>query len=187
MYSEDGKPDRFVGVVVDITSQKNAQERQRLLAREADHRVKNIFANFHSMISLSARSARTPQGNGRSSSWAGRRAVAGQGPYSTRYQTGVRNTKASKRRWMRWCAQSCSLMKTALPTRIILNGPDVPVGAKAVTGLALALHETATNAVKHGVLSRPERFNPRHMGRNAVTTYILSGMKPAVPSSMRHR
>ena len=40
LYSEDGKPDRFVGVVVDITSQKNAQERQRLLAREADHRVK---------------------------------------------------------------------------------------------------------------------------------------------------
>ena len=55
------QPDRFVGVVVDVTSQKNAQERQRLLAREADHRVKNIFANFHSMISLSARSARTPK------------------------------------------------------------------------------------------------------------------------------
>ena len=51
------------------------------------------------------------------------------------------------------------------PDRIVLNGPDVPVGAKAVTGLALALHETATNAVKYGALSRPERFDPRHMGR----------------------
>jgi two-component sensor histidine kinase len=61
LYGEQGKPVRFVGVVVDITNQKNAQERQRLLAREADHRVKNIFANFHSMINLSARSARTPQ------------------------------------------------------------------------------------------------------------------------------
>jgi two-component sensor histidine kinase len=41
------------------------------------------------------------------------------------------------------------------PDRIVLNGPEVPVGAKAVTGLALALHETATNAVKYGALSRP--------------------------------
>ena len=41
------------------------------------------------------------------------------------------------------------------PNRIVLNGPQVPVGAKAVTGLALALHESATNAVKYGALSRP--------------------------------
>jgi two-component sensor histidine kinase len=39
--------------------------------------------------------------------------------------------------------------------RIVLKGPDVAVGAKAVTGLALALHETATNAVKYGALSQP--------------------------------
>ena len=57
----DGKPSHFVGVVVDITDQKEAQERQRLLAREASHRIKNIFANFHAMIRLSAQSARTPQ------------------------------------------------------------------------------------------------------------------------------
>ena len=42
------------------------------------------------------------------------------------------------------------------PDRIVLNGPDVPVGAKAVTGLALVLHESATNAVKYGALSRPD-------------------------------
>jgi two-component sensor histidine kinase len=42
------------------------------------------------------------------------------------------------------------------PHRIVLSGPDVPVGAKAVTGLALILHETATNAVKYGALSRPD-------------------------------
>ncbi len=61
LVQEDSHPDRFVGVVVDVTSQKNAEERQRLLAREADHRVKNIFANFHSMINLSARTAGSPK------------------------------------------------------------------------------------------------------------------------------
>jgi two-component sensor histidine kinase len=153
LYSEDGKPDRFVGVVVDITSQKNAQERQRLLAREADHRIKNIFANFHSMISLSARSSRTPKEmaealRGRLDALLRAKDLIRPGVMGTEHE--------SKHTTMG------ALVRTVLqpyedgsPARIILNGPDVPVGAKAVTGLALALHETATNAVKYGALSRP--------------------------------
>jgi two-component sensor histidine kinase len=39
--------------------------------------------------------------------------------------------------------------------RITASGPDVVVGAAAVTSLALALHESATNAVKYGALSEP--------------------------------
>jgi two-component sensor histidine kinase len=39
--------------------------------------------------------------------------------------------------------------------RIRASGPDVIVGASAVTSLALALYETATNAVKYGALSEP--------------------------------
>jgi two-component sensor histidine kinase len=39
--------------------------------------------------------------------------------------------------------------------RIIASGPDVPIGPKAVTSLALVLHESATNAAKYGALSGP--------------------------------
>ena len=39
--------------------------------------------------------------------------------------------------------------------RISAGGPDVVVGATAVTSLALALHESATNAVKYAALSEP--------------------------------
>jgi two-component sensor histidine kinase len=39
--------------------------------------------------------------------------------------------------------------------RISASGPDVMVGVTAVMSLALALHETATNAVKYGALSEP--------------------------------
>ncbi len=153
LVGEDGRPSRFVGVVVDITSQKNAQERQRLLAREADHRVKNIFANFHSMISLTARSARTPQEmaealRGRLDALLRAKDLIRPGIMGTEHESKHTTMDA--------------LVRTVLqpyedgsPARIILNGPDVPVGAKAVTGLALALHETATNAVKYGALSRP--------------------------------
>jgi two-component sensor histidine kinase len=153
LYGEDKQPVRFVGVVVDVTDQKNAQERQRLLAQEADHRVKNIFANFHSMISLSARSARTPKEmaealRGRLDALLRAKDLIRPGIMGTEHESQQTTMEA--------------LVRTVLqpyedgsPARIILNGPDVPVGAKAVTGLALALHETATNAVKYGALSRP--------------------------------
>ncbi|WLA51435.1 sensor histidine kinase [Bradyrhizobium elkanii] len=39
--------------------------------------------------------------------------------------------------------------------RIMIGGPDVPVGVMAVTSFALALHEIATNAAKYGALSEP--------------------------------
>jgi two-component sensor histidine kinase len=154
LVGEDGKPDRFVGVVVDVTNQKNAQERQRLLAREADHRVKNIFANFHSMINLSARSARTPQEMAQ--------ALRGRLDALLRakdlVRPGIMGTEHESKR-----TTVGALLRTVLqpyedgsPDRIVLSGPDVPVGAKSVTGLALALHETATNAVKYGALSQPD-------------------------------
>jgi two-component sensor histidine kinase len=153
LYGEDGKPERFVGVVVDITSQKSAQERQRLLAREADHRVKNIFANFHSMISLSARSARTPQEmaqalRGRMDALLRAKDLVRPGIMGTEHESERTTVDALVRTVLQPYEDGSS-------DRIILSGPAIPVGAKAVTGLALALHETATNAVKYGALSRP--------------------------------
>ena len=40
--------------------------------------------------------------------------------------------------------------------RLILNGPSVPLGVRAVTTFALILHELATNAAKYGALSVEE-------------------------------
>src|SRR5712664_2829934 len=45
----------------DITERRQAEERQRLLLREMDHRVKNLFALSSGMVALSARSAKTAQ------------------------------------------------------------------------------------------------------------------------------
>src|ERR1700753_3569189 len=37
-----------------------------------------------------------------------------------------------------------------------LTGPDVSISPKAITGVALILHELATNAAKYGALGHPE-------------------------------
>ena len=45
----------------EITERRRAEEQQRLLFREMDHRVKNLFALASGVVGLSARSATTPQ------------------------------------------------------------------------------------------------------------------------------
>ena len=39
------------------------------------------------------------------------------------------------------------------PERLIITGYDLPIGEKAITSVALVLHELATNAAKYGSLS----------------------------------
>jgi len=154
LYDENRKPSRFVGVVVDITNQKEAQERQRLLARETNHRVKNLFAIFHSMIGLSARSARTPQELAQS--LRGRLDALMRAKDLIR--PGIMGTEAHSDRTMVNAVVQTILQPYddgASHERIVTSGPDLPVGATAVTSLALALHETATNAAKYGALSEP--------------------------------
>jgi two-component sensor histidine kinase len=154
LKDENGKPSNFVGVVVDITTQKVAQEHQRLLAREANHRVKNLFAIFHGIISLSARSARTPQEMAQS--LRGRLDALMRAKDLIR--PGIMGTEAHSERTTVDEVVQTVMQPYADGTsreRIVVSGPDVPVGVKAVTSLALALHETATNAAKYGALSAP--------------------------------
>src|SRR5262245_57383088 len=43
-YRSDRRPERMVGVNIDVTERKRAQEHQRVLHAELDHRVKNVLA-----------------------------------------------------------------------------------------------------------------------------------------------
>jgi PAS domain S-box-containing protein len=151
-----GKPVRFVGVVVDITTQKEAQEHERLLLRETNHRMKNLFAMLHAMISLSARSARTPEElahslRGRLDALLQAKDLIRPGIMGAEEEAHSERTTVD------------AIVRTILQPHddgtarkcIVVGGPNVPVGANAVTSLALALHESATNAVKYGALSVP--------------------------------
>jgi PAS domain S-box-containing protein len=168
----DGVQIGAVCTFIDISARKQSQEQQTMLLAELNHRVKNLFALTGSMISLSARSA-TSVGD-LATSIRGRVDALAAAHDLVLY----RSTKATGE------GQSLLLMdivqKILSPyalhdegqTRIALAGPEVQVGAKAVTNLALVLHELSTNSAKYGALSVPE-------GRLAVT-WAIDGQKLSV-------
>lgn len=145
------QPTRFVGVVVDITSRREAQERQQLLLQEMNHRVKNLLAVFRGLIGLSARSARSPQDMAQS--------LTGRLDALTQAKELVRPALMGAEHVQGERTTVEALARTVLGPydnshkRFVVCGPDVAVGPKAVTSLALALHEVATNAAKYGALS----------------------------------
>ncbi|HEY2527166.1 MAG TPA: HWE histidine kinase domain-containing protein [Xanthobacteraceae bacterium] len=138
----------------DITKRQLARDRERLLLRETNHRVKNLLATINAMISLSVPSARTPQELAQS--LRGRLAALLRAKELVR--PGIMGTEHASER-----TTVDAIVRTILQPydddicreRISASGPDVVVGGTAVTSLALALHEIATNAVKYGALSEP--------------------------------
>jgi PAS domain S-box-containing protein len=59
--NSEGKIVGVSKIARDITDRRRAQEQQRLLLKEMNHRIKNVFAISSSLVTLSARSADTPE------------------------------------------------------------------------------------------------------------------------------
>ena len=140
-------------IVSETTERVVSQDRQRLLLQETNHRLKNLFAIIDAMINLGVRSARTPQEfaqtlRGRLAALLRAKELVRPGIMGTEHASERTNVDALVRTILQPYEDSSH-------ERISATGPDVVVGATAVTSLALALHETATNAVKYGALSEP--------------------------------
>ena len=149
---------RIVGaskIARDITDRKRAQEQQTLLLREMSHRVKNLFAVTGSLVTLSARSARTPADmaaavRDRLAALTRAHELTRPGLIGDKVESGQATTLHA-------------LIHTIFaPYRagepgnrkgVVVSGIDAPIGGNAVTNLALLLHELATNAAKYGALS----------------------------------
>ena len=140
---EKGKLARINGVTIDITDRKEADERQVLLAREVDHRARNTLAVIQSIIRLTRAKSVDDYVH----------AVEGRIKALARA-----HTLLSDSRW-RGADLATLVAEELAPYRagdkIRCGGPDVSLQPATAQGLALALHELATNAAKHGALSSP--------------------------------
>jgi len=138
-----GKVARVSGVTIDITDRKEADERQVLLAREVDHRARNALAVIQSIIRLT----RAKDVDSYVQAIEGRIKALARA-----------HTLLSDSRWHG--ADLATLVAEELAPyragdKITFAGPDISLQPATAQGLALALHELATNAAKHGALSSP--------------------------------
>jgi PAS domain S-box-containing protein len=139
----------MVGVSQEITERKLADERQALLLRELNHRVKNTLATVQSVASLTRRSAENTD-------------PAAWNAFMDRLQ-GLAKTHdlLTSTQWQGALLED--VLKNELDPyqdvmrqRIRLRGPRINLQPGAVLALSLAIHEMATNAVKYGGLSVPD-------------------------------
>jgi PAS domain S-box-containing protein len=127
----------------DITEQKRNQEQIATLAREAEHRSKNLLANVQAIVMLS----QSDTSEGLKQSIGGRiRALAN-----------VHSLFVESR----WIGAELSTIATQelVPysekdeKRVRIDGPQVLLEPDTAQAIAVTLHELATNAVKYGALS----------------------------------
>lgn len=145
---------------VEIEHRRRAEERQGLLLREMSHRVNNLFALSSNMVTLSARSATSPEEL--ASAVQVRLGALARAHQLTlpKTQEGTAPTEQSTtlRKLLQTIFSPYGGRGHDKRERVVFSGCDIPVASGAVTSFALLLHEFATNAAKYGALSIPTGY-----------------------------
>jgi PAS domain S-box-containing protein len=155
--NSDGKIVGASKVARDITERRRAQTQQKLILREMDHRIKNLFSLAIGVVNLSARSARTPKeltGSvvNRLAALARAHALTISIPSDLADSTERPTTLHTL---IKAIASPFESENESDEVRVAVTGYDIPIDRKSVTSLALIIHEFATNSAKYGALSTP--------------------------------
>ncbi len=144
-FNAAGQSIRIKGLTVDITERKRADEHQRLLIAELDHRVKNVLARVATVAEYTRQSCDTMDEfiqalDGRIQSMAVAHELLSRGAWQAiRLADIVRS----------------QLAPYATDANTTTDGPDTTLSAAAAEALAMVFQELVTNASKYGALSTP--------------------------------
>lgn len=135
-----------VVTMVDLSHRKAAEEQQRLLMHELDHRVKNTLAMVASISARTASNAATVE--------------AFQKVFSGRIQAlAATHNLLLRNSWSSLGLRD--IVKSELApyvddaaSNVTIDGLNIAVTPRAAIAFGLVIHELATNAVKYGALSQ---------------------------------
>ena len=181
----DGKAERMVSVVTDVTERKAAEDHIQFLMHEISHRSKNLLTVIQSIARRTVRTAGTME------------------EFENRFERRLQGLAAShdvlvRKNWQG--APLAELVRQQLvpfveiqSSRFELVGPDIVVTADAAQAIGLAIHELATNAIKYGALSAPTgkvRISWMLDGNAGASSqlslnWIEQGGPPATPPSRK--
>jgi PAS domain S-box-containing protein len=130
----------------DITEQKRSQEQIATLAREAEHRSKNLLATVQATVNLSH--SDTPEGL--------KRAIEGRILALANVHSLFIATRWIGAELSAVARQELAPYSEVDERRVRIDGPQVLLEPNAAQAIAVTLHELATNAAKYGSLSVPD-------------------------------
>ncbi|MEZ0170757.1 PAS domain S-box protein [Microvirga sp. TS319] len=141
----NGQPLYGIRVARDITERKRAEEHQRLLINELNHRVKNTLATVQSIIFQTLRNAPSPE---EAQTALSSRLIA----LSRAHDVLTReNWEAASLHQI--VSEAMEPFRAHSQCRIKFAGPQLRLPPSMALAVAMALQELATNAVKYGALS----------------------------------
>ncbi|WP_342078550.1 HWE histidine kinase domain-containing protein [Yoonia sp. SS1-5] len=164
-FFDGDRPVRLVGTVQDVTAQKRADDKNKMLVYELEHRVKNTLATAIAVLSLS------------------RGAHADVDQYFNAVHERLRSLASSHDllRKSQWTAVDFAdlLNREAdgfigqQSNRLLLKGAPIAIPPGHVMTLSMAIHELMTNSAKFGALASDD-------GTIEVTTFVTGKTRKIV-------
>jgi len=141
-YHADGRPKRVVGVNIDVTERKRAEEHHRAMNAELDHRVKNVLATVSAIIT------QTQEASSSLADFVG--------GLDSRIKSMARTHELLSHSNWRGVSLPDIVRRELAPYaagNAEIDGPSVTLKAEATQAMAMVLHELTTNAAKHGAFT----------------------------------
>jgi PAS domain S-box-containing protein len=144
LHDADGKLIGAINMLADISERKQAENRQRLLIDELNHRVKNTLATVQSLAAQTARHADSLE------------------DFSHRFEARLlalsrAHDLLTRRNWEGASLDALTReVLTALANagrQVEIDGPFVDLDPRTALNITMVLNELATNALKYGALS----------------------------------
>ena len=144
-FDEAGAFQGYIGLAMDVTDTRRAEDHQRLLINELNHRVKNTLATIQS---LARQTLREGVAVGEARERLTERLLALSAAHNVLTRENWEGADLAE-----IAGEAMRPYEEPAGGRIFIRGPRARLAPNVALALSMALHELATNAVKYGALS----------------------------------